>query len=446
MSQRDQFGVLVTSGDAAAVRQFDAAVAKLMTFNNDPVAEVEQATSLDPGLVMGHVLKGLLCVLGTEKSLLPDARAALNAGKAAAEGATARERQHLCALEAWLDGGLNAACAVWENILVEQPQDALAMFAAHQGDFFLGQSSELRDRVARRLPEIERGSKLEGYYQGMYAFGLEEMTDYARAEEAGERAVASDPHDAWAIHAVAHVMEMTNRVEDGKRWLESRADDWSPENFLAVHNWWHLGLFYFDQQRWDDVLRIYDTRVRGSDSSVILDMLDASAMLWRLKLHDVDVGNRWDRMAEVWEPRIDDAWYAFNDTHAMMAFAGAGRRDLAQRLLSVMEATAKLPTDNGMMTRTVGLPVARAILAYSESRYAEAVDLLAPVKAVAARAGGSHAQRDLLGQTLVSAAERAGRTRLARSFMNERLALKPDSLLNRKWMSRLATTPGAVPR
>jgi len=439
MTQRDQFGVVVTSGDTAAIRQFDVAVSKLMTFNNDPVAEVDKATSIDPGLVMGHVLKGLLCVLGTEKSFLPDASAALAAGQASAKGATARERQHLRALEAWIDGRLHAACAAWESILVEQPDDALAMFAAHQGDFFLGQSSELRDRVARRLPEIERGSKLDGYYQGMYAFGLEEMGDYGRAEEAGNRAVASDPHDAWAIHAVAHVMEMTSRVHDGQQWLESRAEDWSPDNFLAIHNWWHLGLFYFDQRRWDEVLRIYDTRVRGSDSAVILDMIDASAMLWRLKLHDVDVGSRWHRIAEVWEPRIDDAWYTFNDTHAMMAFAGAGRRDLAERLLSVMEGTATLPTDNGTMTRTVGLPVARAVLAYSEGRYAEAVEWLAPVKAIAARAGGSHAQRDLLGQTLVSAAERTGRTRLARSLLNERLALKPDSMLNRTWMNRLVT-------
>ena len=77
MNHRDQFGAMVTSGDAAAVRQFDVAVARLMTFNNDPVAEVDKATAIDPALVMGHVLKGLLCVLGTEKSLLPDAQSAL---------------------------------------------------------------------------------------------------------------------------------------------------------------------------------------------------------------------------------------------------------------------------------------------------------------------------------------------------------------------------------
>jgi hypothetical protein len=168
-------------------------------------------------------------------------------------------------------------------------------------------------------------------------------------------------------------------------------------------------------------------------------MLDASSLLWRLKLHGVEVGNRWQRLAEVWEPRADDGWYSFNDTHAMMAFAGAGRRDLSQHLLQTMEASAARPGDNGAMTRAVGLPVARAILAYSEGRYGDTVELLAPVKAIAARAGGSHAQRDLLAQTLASAAEKAGRRSLARSLLNERLALKPGSALNRAWMQRVAS-------
>jgi tetratricopeptide (TPR) repeat protein len=439
MTNRDQFGVELTTGDPASLRHYDAAVAKLMIFNNDPVAEVDQATAIDPGLVMGHVLKGLLCVLGTERSLLPDAQSALASGTAVAAGASERERKHLRGLEAWIDGRLHDACAAWEDILVDEPADALAMLAAHQGDFFLGQSSELRDRVARRLSSIDTGSRLEGYYQGMYAFGLEEMADYARAEEAGRRAVASDRRDAWAIHAVAHVMEMTNRIEDGQQWLETRSDDWSTDNFFAVHNWWHLALYYFDQQRWDEVLGIYDTRVRGSDSTVVLDMLDASALLWRLKLHGVDVGNRWQRMAEAWEPRIDDGWYSFNDTHAMMAFAGAGRRDLAMRLLGAMKITAAMSTDNGTMTRTVGLPVATALLAYAEGRYAEAIERLAPIKAIAARAGGSHAQRDLIAQTLLAAAEKAGQHRQARSLLNERLALKPNSTLNRAWMRRVVS-------
>ncbi len=438
MSYQDAYGLSLSANDATALAHYNSALDKLLVFRNDPVAEIDAATAIDPELIMGHVLKGLLCALGTEKSLLPDARAALAAGRATAGGGDAREQGHLSALAAWVDGRMYEACARWENVLVEYPADALAMLAAHLGDFYLGQSSELRDRVARRLPEIESGSALEGHYLGMYAFGLEEMGDYRQAEAIGRKAVARDPRDAWATHAVAHVMEMTNRIDEGIQWLVQGEEGWATDNFFAVHNWWHLALYHFDRLQWDEVLRLYDQRIRGSDSTVILDMVDASALLWRLHLHGVDVGGRWQRMVEVWEPRIDDAWYAFNDSHAMMAFAGAGREDLALRLLKVMERTAQLDSDNGAMTRSVGLPVARALLAYAQRDYAATVRLLEPVKTIAARSGGSHAQRDLLAQTLIAGAEHAGQTALTRALLNERLALKPRSGLNRQWLARVS--------
>jgi tetratricopeptide (TPR) repeat protein len=328
------------------------------------------------------------------------------------------------------------ACAVWEDILVEHPNDAIAMFAAHQGDFFLGQLGELRDRVARRLPDIEKGSPLEGYYWGMYAFGLEEMGDYDKALEVGRRAVERYKNNAWATHAVAHIFEMTNRVDEGEQWLVTRASDWV-NSTLAVHLWWHLALYYCDQQRWDGALELFDLRIRRPNSTVVMELLDASALLWRLKLYGVEVGDRWQSLAEAWEPRIDEAWYAFNDMHAMMTFAGARRFDLAQRLIHVLQATSAMPTDNGMVTRTIGLPVSEALLAYAGTHYASAVALLAPVRTIAVRAGGSHAQRDFLAQTLLSAAEKSGHVQLARALLNERLALRPLSNLNQRWMERV---------
>ncbi len=437
MACKDVFELALTgSDDPAAVAHYNAALSKLLLLRNDPVAEVDAATGIDAGLVMGHVLKGVLCVLGTEKALLPEARAALDAAHAVAGGATARERGHIAALSAWVDGRIFDACACWEQVLVESPNDALAMFAAHQGDFFLGQSSELRDRVARRLPDIAHGGALEGHYRGMHAFGLEETGDYAGAEASARLALQKQARDAWATHALAHVMEMTQRVDDGIDFLGSTKADWSTDSFFAVHNWWHLALYHVDRQQWGTVLDLYDTRIRGSDSPVVLDMIDASSLLWRLTLYGVDLGDRWQQLAKAWEPRIDDAWYAFNDSHAMMAFAGAGRDDLAQHLLGVLEQAAQRDGDNGMMTRSVGLPVARAIRAFASGDYAAAMELLAPVRRVAARAGGSHAQRDLLSQTLLVAAERAGHGAMARALLNERLALKPQSALNRMWMAR----------
>jgi hypothetical protein len=123
-------------------------------------------------------------------------------------------------------------------------------------------------------------------------------------------------------------------------------------------------------------------------------MLDATAMLWRLQLRDIDVGSRWKELADKWEARAGDLYYAFNDMHAMMSFIGDGRAAAVRKLLKGMEQRAKYGGTNAMMTRDVGLPVCQAIAAYADGDYSKTVDLLLPVRPIANRFGGSHAQRD----------------------------------------------------
>jgi hypothetical protein len=55
---------------------------------------------------------------------------------------------------------------------------------------------------------------------------------------------------------------------------------------------------------------------------------------------------------------------------------------------------------------------------------------LLPLRPIANRFGGSHAQRDALSLTLIEAALRAGRSRLARELAAERTELKPSSPFN----------------
>jgi len=289
----------------------------------------------------------------------------------------------------------------------------------------------MRDRVGRSLGALGEGHPHHPFVLGMHAFGLEESGTYDAAEAAGMAALAGHPDDVWAVHAVAHVHEMRGDTERGVEFLTSRTDDWGDGNVFAVHLWWHLALYQLELGRTDDVLGIYDTRVHTPASAgVPLEMLDASALLWRLHLDGVDVGTRFDVLADAWSTRMEaDPWYAFNDVHATMALAGAGRLAEARRVVDRLARTvaAGTGTSNGTMIALAGLPAARAVVAQAEGRHADVVAELLPVRRKLIAFGGSNAQRDVLQRTLVDSAILAGHDDLAAALLRERRAARPTS-------------------
>ncbi|MCQ4279869.1 hypothetical protein NA643_12310 [Pseudomonas stutzeri] len=58
--------------------------------------------------------------------------------------------------------------------------------------------------------------------------------------------------------------------------------------------------------------------------------------------------------------------------------------------------------------------------AFVDGQYARCVDLLRPARSQAHVFGGSHAQRDLIDQTLLTAARRSDQHSLARGLQRER--------------------------
>jgi hypothetical protein len=213
---------------------------------------------------------------------------------------------------------------------------------------------------------------------------------------------------------------MRGDVERGVPWLRDSAHDWAPENGFAYHNWWHLALLHLDRGDAASAIAMYDTKVRpNADAAVILEWIDASALLWRLHLEGVDTGNRFAKLAACWERCIGDGHYAFNDLHAIMAFLGAGRRKDAERVLTAMRCAAMKTDDNAYMTRAVGIPLGEAFLAFDMGHFGESVEKIAAVRGIAQRFGGSHAQRDILSLTALHAALRGGLKQTAEAFASE---------------------------
>src|SRR5690606_1211599 len=165
------------------------------------------------------------------------AQQSLDAAEAAmqARGATTRERDHAAALARWRVGDLAGATVVWEKILLDNPRDVLALRLAHFTHFYFGHSRELRDSAARVLYAWDESVRDYGFVVGVHAFGLEEFGDYAAAERKAREAVERNPFDVWAIHAMAHVMEMQGRFREGVAWLAETEPGLAKANNFAYH-------------------------------------------------------------------------------------------------------------------------------------------------------------------------------------------------------------------
>lgn len=156
---------------------------------------------------------------------------------------------------------------------------------------------------------------------------------------------------------MAHVYETTTQHRDGLNMITSLEvcaacaswvlpshsqpvcqHDWGQAELLKCHMQWHTSLFHISLGEHEAALERFDAGIREvrcvmrrfsgpvvrfntggrcwqDDSALVLDLCDASSMLWRLELDGIDVGDRWGRIAELWQGYAAHHVSAFNDVH-----------------------------------------------------------------------------------------------------------------------------------
>ncbi|MBE4734033.1 tetratricopeptide repeat protein [Streptomyces caniscabiei] len=451
----DRYGNRLYECTAEGAAHLDRAVEGLLFFRPEFPTAVADAVAACPESPMAQAFAAYLGVLGTESRDAEEAGRGFLAFSAGLDRTALplRERMHMAAAGAWLGGDLGRAGRILEDLVVECPRDPLALAVGHQLDFFTGDATRLRDRIGGALPAWDRDDPHRGPLLGMYAFGLEESGHYDRAQEVARAAVERNPRDIWAIHAVVHVHEMQGRFAEGLGFLDARLDDWASGSLLTVHSWWHYALYALEAGDTATALRIYDAVLHHEESSgFVMELLDAASLLWRFLLDGSEQEARWRALADAWAAREDPPFYAFNDAHAVMAFAGAGRLDTADEFVADRRRWLRAarederPQTNRVMTAEVGLPVCEALVAFVREDYATAVDLLWPIRRRLHTFGGSHAQRDAVQRTLLEAALRARRDGQARLLLGERAGLSPHSPYNWLGRARLADALGEAGR
>jgi tetratricopeptide (TPR) repeat protein len=423
---KDAQGLALAAAPESAVA-FDRAVADYYALSGDPVGTLKQALADDPAFTLGGVAIAGLFMIGGFRGDHPEVVSGLRAAEATIADASTRERLHLEAAKAWADGRAAEATRQWEAILTDWPTDALALRFGQDAYLFLGQSLAIRDSVARVLPAWDRDNPLTSFILGAYAFGLEETGELGRAEDAGREALERNPRDAWAVHALAHVMETAGRQDEGIAFLKGTRPNWAHAHFMAGHNGWHLALYLIELGRSAEVLADYDRFVAPKlADDMTLDRVDAASLLWRLELAGADVGDRWGPVVRAWMAHVDDHTLAFNDLHCALAAARSpDRADVVRMRRSLDDYERVGAGHNRRVTAEVGRPLIEGVIAFAEGDDARAIEAILPVRAEAFRIGGSHAQRDIVNLTLIAAAERSRQWNLARALLAERVAVRP---------------------
>lgn len=422
MPVSDDLSGIPTSLSPDLIKHWNRVILGVLSHAASTGPDLNHVLAAAPDFALGQAIRGMSCLLLGRSEMVTVARQA-HAAAVAGAPATARETAFVLALGDWLDGRPTWAVARLQESLTRNPRDALAMKLVQGIQFVMGRPKAMRASIEAVIGAWD-DHPARGYLLGCQAFCLEETGDYAAAERTGREGVALAPDDAWGLHAVAHVFDMTGRAKAGLDWLTGRETSWSHCNNFRFHVWWHRALMHLDLGEYDVALSIYDTDIRAEKTDDYRDIANAASLLSRLDLEGVSVGDRWDELAVLAEHRATDGCLAFADLHYMLALCGGQREEAAVALIARMQATERNHNEAQQIIAHPGLHIAQGLHAFANGEYSSAWMQLRAGRADLQSIGGSQAQRDVFDRITIEAALRGGYMDAAEALLQDRMALR----------------------
>ena len=419
----DLLGNPTTTSSDASRRGIDDFVSGFLGYEKQ-ATNVLAAADADPESALANIYAGFTWMFLEAKGAEDKAAVYLDRARNAAPG-NARERLLLRQLERWIADDVPAVQAIGDEIVAAFPRD-LASVKLHQYlSFNRGDAASMLRIAEQALP----ANPANPHLFGMLAFAHEQMHQLHAAEAAARRALELKHKEPWAQHALAHVMLSTGRVREGADFLAEASRTWVDLNsFMYTHNWWHRALFSISLGDNQAVFDAYDRHVWGQEKTYSQDQVGAVSLLARMEIAGLDVGNRWEDVADHLKVRAKDTVQPFLAIQYLYGLARAERAE-ADELMAAVEGRAR---DTRWFDRAVwadvALPACRGVLAHARGRHAEAVRWLAAAQPRLFELGGSHAQRDLFGQILLDANLKAGNFAVARQMLEMRRIWDPDGV------------------
>ncbi|HEC08862.1 MAG TPA: tetratricopeptide repeat protein [Acidimicrobiales bacterium] len=419
----DSQGLEVATDSPATMAAIDAFGESFLGYGLD-APRILDGVEADPGCVMARSLAAALHLFDESPGSRRLASDQLAAARPHLDSATPRERLTHEGVEAWARCRYDAAMAAHEEIAARWPRDLVSVKFGQYHAFNRGDTG----RMLQMIESVIDHNDDRAYAHGMYAFALEQTRQMAMAEREGRLATSMQRREPWAHHAVAHCLDSGGRLQEGVEWMHSLSDTWADCNsFMYTHNWWHTAVFHLDRDEPEIALQIYDRHVWPVLPTYSQDQIGAVALLARLEVRDVDVGDRWEEVAGYLDSRTGDHVEPFLDLHYLYGLARAGHLEEARLLLSNIEDHAG--TCDPFVREAwaeVAVPAARALLAHATGQWRTSLEGLTTVLPRLQSIGGSHAQRDLFGLLHWDAARRAGDHLTESAILGARIRSRPS--------------------
>ena len=438
MTNTDLFGLEISTSNPKTIEYWNETILSFLSHSAKVSNFLNLAQKHSDLFPMPHIASGYFSMLLGQSGLVESAKSSFKRAIRQTNeiGITNREQSYLDGLNCLISGNHRNAIDHLQKILKHCPEDGFAAKLVHAIQFIIGDAKGMRSTLEQIIQSYSNDNPAKSYIQGCYAFALEETGEYKKAEKVGRQACEITKNDAWALHAVAHVYEMTGQVQAGINWLQNNSSTWSHCNNFKFHCWWHLALFYLDRKEYDKVLSLYDTEIRDKKTDDYRDIANGASLLARLEMEQINVGSRWEELANVSENHTGDNCLVFADVHYMLSLTASNRTNAVEILSTNIKNFAESKSNfMSKIAGKVGVSVIAGISAYQKQNYLTAFQHLSLAWPNLQQIGGSHAQRDVFERLTIESAIRSGcsdaAAKLLTTRLNERGAL--DGYAKRKF-------------
>lgn len=437
MAHHDRYGLPLSTASASAADAYRAGVDAMLAGQPGAGEAFDRAIAADEAFALAHVARARMHFFYAD---LTNVRVRIAAARACiAANGSERERSHVETMALGMEGKSAASLESALTHLERWPRDAVIM-SLPLGAFGLFAFSGMADHDQARVDLCERYADRYGdewWFLTMHGWSHTENGNLAVGRAMTERGFAQNRNNAHGAHALAHAMFECGATDEADAFITEWLPGYDRSGILHGHIAWHQALAALEQGDAKRALAIYRDLVRpAADVAPPLNVVtDGPSLLWRLVINDQPVPrDLWDDLGALAERLFPSAGVPFADVHIAFTLAATANDASHERRLADIEVRL---AQGRLVPGPIVPAIYRAARAFMASDFAECARVLEPLAHEAVRIGGSHAQREIIEDTLLAAWIKCGATAKAASLLDARLHRRP-SLRDTRWRAASA--------